>query len=537
MENKLELTPDEKTVLENIYGRQNFGSGYSPNKLEATLELTAREKKFFAGKNFRSSHFFIQTLYKVAGSVNPIKFTLAINKIIADNENLRANFCNVGERTIKVIHPASHVKPEIIFRNLMSVKRDDLEDEMARIFAAEVRREVSLEHDPLIRFAVYKTSNKDFAVMVTMAQLIYDHFNAEELFSKLLDLTAEVKPKKIPDELPPKNYEAILEYWAKILAKAPPPSVLPYAKKGDGPYRQRAFNGTIAADLLSELLAHAQSNRIMLMAILQTAWGFLLQFANKRRDCIFCQVSSTENFALSVMPIRLSVDDDSTVEQIVRNQFRQLIVSQPYKVTDWTALDELTVQKKLFNHFLSFKEFTASELSYANYVNTPADPLGKVIYQASWDAQDMEFGAYFRYSKKNLLIAFIYDAEKFLEGGVEKIFNLYLAILQQMITDWHASYAEFSSHLAEHMEIQLKAEPLPPEDLRKKLVDFISQLPVLQGRYGGTIRLFRSTGNLSRATRATEFLTKCSAKILSSWRTEYFRATWTLATAGIPRLT
>ena len=496
MGNKLELTQDEKAVLENVYGRQNFASGYSPNKLEAILELTAREKKFFAGKNFKSSHFFIQTLYKVAGSVNPIKFTLAINKVIADNENLRANFCNVGERTIKVIHPASFVKPEIVFRNLMNIKRDDLEEEMARIFAAEVRREVSLEHDPLIRFAVYKTGKDDFAVMVTMAQLIYDYFDAEEFFVKLFDLTAEVKPKKIPEPLPPKNYEAILEYWAKIFQKAPPPSVLPYAKKGEGPYRQRAFNGVIAADLLSELLAHAQSNRIMLMAILQTAWGFMLQFANKRRDCIFCQVSSTENFSLSVIPIRLSVDDDSTVEEIVRNQFRQLLVSQPYKVTDWTILDELTVQKKLFNHFLNFKEFTASELSYANYVNTPAEPLGKVIYQASWDAQDMDFGAYFRYSNKKLLTAFIYDAEKFLEGGVEKIFNLYLAILQQMIADWYAKYAEFSSHLAEHMEIQLKAEPLPPEDARKKLIDFISQLPVLQGRYSGTIRLFQEHGKI-----------------------------------------
>ena len=496
MGSKLELTPDEKTVLEEVYGRQNFGNGYNPRKPDAILELTAREKKFFAGKNFKSSHFFVQTMYKVAGSVNPIKFTLAINKVIADNENLRANFCNVGTRTVKVIQPANYVKPEIIFRNLTNVKRGDLDNELEKSFAAEVRREVSLEHDPLIRFAVYKTSRDEFALTVTMAQLIYDYFNAEDFIIKLFDLSAEIKPKKIPEDLPPKNYKTILEYWAKLFKNAPPPSVLPYAKNSEEPYRQRAFHGLITAGLMSDLLAHAQANRIMLMTILQTAWGFLLQFANKRSDCIFCQISSTENFSLSVMPIRLSVSDDSTVEQIVRNQFRQLIVSQPYKVTDWTALDELTVQKKLFNHFLSFKEFVAKELSYANYVNTPAEPLGKVIYKASWDAQDMEFGAYFRYSNKNLLIAFIYDAEKFLEGGVEKIFNLYLAILQQMLADWHASYAEFSSHLAEHMEIQLKAEPLPPEDLRKKLIDFISQLPILQGRYGGTIRLFQEHGKL-----------------------------------------
>ena len=68
MENILELTPDEQAILESVYGRQNFdGVGYNPRKLESISDLTAQEKKFFTGKNFMSSHFFIQTIYKVKG--------------------------------------------------------------------------------------------------------------------------------------------------------------------------------------------------------------------------------------------------------------------------------------------------------------------------------------------------------------------------------------------------------------------------------------------------------------------------------------
>lgn len=493
----LQLTYDEKNVLESVYGRQMASAlGYNPRKLESVEELTAQEKKFFAGKNFVSSHFFVQTLYKVSGAINPMRFTVTVNRMFHDNENLRANFCNLGTRTVKVIHPATFFKPEIIFRNLASVRKDELEEELGKIFAAEVRHEVDLKHDPLIRFAVYKTDEKEFAVFVTMAQLISEHFDAEEFFCKLFDLPAEIKPKKISDNLPPKNFEAIREYWAKILDHAPPPASLPYEQKGKGPYRQRAFRAVIPDDILSDLLAHAQSNRLMLMAILQSAWGFLLQFTNKERDCLFCQVSSAEDFSINVIPVRLSVDAKLTVEQIVRQQFRQLIVSQPYSLSDWTILDELTVQKKLFNHFISFKEFTLNELSYANYVTTPAEPLGKIIYKASWDAQDMKFGAYFRYSKKGLFVDFLYDAERFLNGGIEKLYEFYMFILQKMISDWNAKFSEFANRLTERVEMQLKDEILLREDEQKTSRDFLSQLPILQGRYGGTIKLFEKHAKL-----------------------------------------
>lgn len=489
-----QLTADEKTILESVYGRQNFELiSYNPRRLESVEELTEQEKKFFAGKNFVSSNFFVQTLYKVHGNITPLKFTVAVNRMIADNENLRANFCDLGSRTVKVIHPATAVKPEILFRNLMNFKDED--EEFRKIFEADIRRQINIKTDPLIRFAVYKTNTNEFAVLVTMAHIISESFDAEDFFCKLFDLPAELKPKKIPNSLPPKDYDAIREYWAKILDYAPPPAIIPYEQKSDKAYRQHGFLATVPDDLLSDLLGHAQSNRLMFMAILQSAWGFMLQLTNKRRDCLFCQIASSDNFSFNVVPVRLTVDNDSTVEQIVRQQFRQLIVSQPYGLSDWTVLDELTVQRKLFDHFLSFKEFTLSESNYAKYSETPAEPFGKIIYQNSWNAQDMKLSVYFRYSRNKLGIYFLYDAEKFPKGGIKQLCKLYLLILQQMLADWNAKAADFLSRLAKRMEAQTEAET-PREDEHKRLRNFISQAPILQGRYGGTIGLFESHAEL-----------------------------------------
>ena len=305
METNLQLTDEEKTVLENVYGRQLEGISYNPRRLEAIMELNTQEKKFFEGKNFVPAHFFVQTLYKVRGTVSPIKFNATVNRMITTNENLRANFCDLGTRMVKVIRPAISVKPEIIFRNMTNVKKDELDAEFRKIFEADVRRKIDIAHDPMIRFAVYKTNENEFATFVTTAHIISDAFDAADFFCNLFDLPLEFKPKKIPDNLPPKNYEAIREYWTKILDNPPPTTILPYEQKSEGAYRQHGFLTTISADMLSDLLGLAQSNRLMFMAILQSAWGFMLQITNKQLDCLFCQISSSEDFSFNVIPVRL----------------------------------------------------------------------------------------------------------------------------------------------------------------------------------------------------------------------------------------
>ncbi|MBO4780160.1 MAG: hypothetical protein J5497_05940, partial [Selenomonadaceae bacterium] len=235
MKTNLQLTLGENNVLESIYGRQIDGlSGYNPRKLESVEDLTAYEKKFFTDKNFVSPHFFVQTLYKVRGSVSPIKFNLAVNQMLRENKNLRANFCNLGTRTVKVVRPASLVKPEILFRNLTQKNKDELDSDFIKIFEADMRRDVDFRHDALIRFAVYRTSKEDFAVLVTMPQIVSESFNADKFFADVTDTPAEIKPQKIAAELSPKNQEAIREYWAKILDKAPPTAILPFEKKASG---------------------------------------------------------------------------------------------------------------------------------------------------------------------------------------------------------------------------------------------------------------------------------------------------------------
>ena len=149
------------------------------------------------------------------------------------------------------------------------------------------------------------------------------------------------------------------------------------------------------------------------------------------------------------------------------------------------------MHKKLFNHFVSFRGFSSSDINFVGYAKTPAAPLGNIVYQTSWNVQDMELGLNLHYLEKKLLVIFTYAPEKFSGNAVEKIFKLYLLILKQMIVDWNAKLSDCAERLFKRTEIQEDAaEIFSHKDNVKKLRDFISQVPVLQGDYKGTIDLF-----------------------------------------------
>ncbi len=499
MERPVELNFNEKNVLESIYGRQNFiRIGYNPHKLEKILDLTAQEKKFFTSKNFLSPHFFIQTLYKIDGTFSTIKFNSVVRRMIGKEENLRANFCNVGSRTVKVIKPLISIKPEIIFRNLMNIDKDELNDEFRKILEADMRRNFDLRYDLLMRFAVYKTDKEEFAVLVTVAQLISDSFDAEKFFCELFDITDEISHEKTSDDLNLDAKDIIREYWTKILDNPPPSAQLPFTRKLGGTYRQKAYRTKIDADIFSDLRTFSQSNKMILTAILQSAWGFMLQAINKRRDCLFCQLLPANrpdfsNFSLNVIPVRLSSENNLTVEEIIRQQFRQLVISQTYSF-DWVEMENFTGDnRKLFEHFLSFAEFQEGEL---DYIETPADPHGKIISRNSWDAQGMKLGVYFRHSEKNLSLTFLYDESSFVFNGGELIANLYKLVLQQVLVDKNSRFSEFMTNLDRRIKNLIEAEDISNEDSQKKIRDFLSQLPILQGRYEGTIDLFADNSEL-----------------------------------------
>lgn len=496
----LELTLDEKIQLEQVYGRQITGtSGYAPNKIEKIEDLTAEESRFFAQKNFISPYFSVQTLYKIKGEITPIRFNRVVHDMIKANEIFRSNFCELDNRVVKIVFAERRILPEVVYRTFAQTESDEIDETLTKIMEADRRVNFDLKFGNLIRFGIFKTAEKEFAILVTMSQLIANSFDYKNFFAAALESAPYKSIKKI--SLPPQPAQieaAIHDYWAKLLKDFPSLPTLPYVKPSNAPYNPKAFRVKIPADILSDLREKAKSSRVMLMSILQSAWGFFLQAVRKLNDVIFCQFSasakSDENFSVNVIPVRQKSSGSMTVDQIINQQFRQLVVSQPYGFFDWDILQEIT-NGKTFDHFLSFVDFKGTPTKTYSETTTTNDCV--LVTSNSWDPQGMKLGVYFQYATTTLSVTFLYDANRFFKNIGERFAKIYNVVLKQMLVYWNSNYSSFSTRLVEKIKFELDADKnVPIVDDRKIISDFIVKNPILQGGTTGTVAFFSDSAKL-----------------------------------------
>ena len=463
------LPQAEKNILTQVYGSQ---TGYVAKKILYVEELSEHEKIFFDKDNFTSPSFFVQRLYKVAGNILPLKFNLAVSKLIEKTDALRTNYCSTGSRILKIIFEAKNELPEIVYRNLSNVP--DIDDALKNILEADMRRAFDLRHDDLIRFSVFHTGAEEYAVLITMPQLIADSLDTKNLFRSVLGLELLPPQITIPPEV--RNIAPIMTYWEKIFKDLPVASTLPFEKVAARFSNQKAYYLTIPLVVMSDLREKAKSNKVMLMSIFQSAWAILLQEFNHSQDTAFSVlIQNRITKDVNNMPVRFKSENKSSVQSLVDRQFKQVIVSQPYACKDFSAIKKMfQLPKNTFDYFLSFNDFMENEQLYSE---AKAVPDGEFVLQNSWNAQNTKLGIYFHYKENTTSISILYDENKFAQDFGELLARRYYIILQQMLLDWNLNYADFMDRLKDRLSV----ETAPKENDDVLLTQFISKLTLLQG--------------------------------------------------------
>ena len=300
-----ELSKIEQEILNQIYGTQfSGGRGYSQNQILYVDELNDEERYLFDKDSLTSANQFVQKLYKISGNLMPLRFNLAVTNLIKNTEEMRMNYCQVDNRTLKVFFEQRQEMPEVVYRNLENTPNIDAT--LKNIIEADMRQNFDLRHDNLISFAVFHTSDEEYAVLVTTSKLVENSFDMKKFFCEVMNLKPLTSEKKKSEILDVQISESIKNYWSKILKDMPELPLLPYLKVSRAPYKQKAYYFTIPAEIMSDLREKAKSNKMMLMAIFETAWEILLQEVNKSQDVAFATfVPSKNDGNCNVIPVRL----------------------------------------------------------------------------------------------------------------------------------------------------------------------------------------------------------------------------------------
>ena len=473
-----ELPEDEQNILNQIYGVRK------QKTIESVEELNEEEKFFFKKDNLISPSFFVQKLYKIKGNLIPLRFNLAVSKLFEANEALRVNYCAVGERTLKINFAYSMELPQIVYRNLEN--SPDIDQALKNILEADMRQKIDLRHDDLIKFSVFHTGEEEYAVLVTIAKFIEGYFDAHNFFRQVMNLKTVPSTKKLHFNISDTISEPIKNYWDKMLKDLPSEIVLPYLKKNTVFYAQQSYRDIIPPIITFDLREKAKSNKMMLSAILGTAWAVLLEETNKLHDVAFAMLMPSKSIDnINMMPVRFQYKDDESLKNLINRQFKQLIISQPY-----ACLQLMQPQGFKFDHFLNFTDFFHDASLYSN---TEALPEGQLVVKNSWDTRNATLGVYFYYNDEQISFTLIYNKNKFLPNFGEHIANKFNLIIKQFLTDWNVPFEQFMNRLSE----RLGQEQVEEFDDKAYLRNFLSQLELLQSSSKGYIQTLLRAAKLN----------------------------------------
>ena len=449
-----DLSVEERDGLFRTYGYQ----------MENVQVLDEWEQCLFDGQEIISPAFYIQMLYKIKGTIVPEVFTEAVGKMIKKHAVLRQNFYSSGKRYLKVT--LRERSPVVLYRSLGGHPMRELDTLLEQIMEADLRRDFNLATDRLLRLAVLRTGREEYAVIVTQPQLVANGWNIHELFQEVLANKAEIAEKETETRSP---YETLrqdrqrtahgpaMAYWRILLAELPEMPKLPGYVMSYQPYQQGVAHNLLNLGDMENLRMKSHEERAFLIAILQTAWGIMLQQVNQTDDTYFCLVladrqARLDNIAamsslLTLLPVRLTcLKSFLRIEDLVEQQFRQLMISQPYSschLQDFQQL--LSRSNRIFNHFLSFHGFFTEA---RRYTKTEGNAYGKAVAMKSRDAQGMDLGVYFHYNGETISMDFFYHEKCFSQEQIEMLSACYRQILHTLLQDWEHSVYSLKKDIA-----------------------------------------------------------------------------------------
>lgn len=420
------------------------------NNVEDILPLTESQEWLFSNDTIVSAGFYIQALFKVGGFIEPQELIDHIDKLIREYPILRTviYYRNIAKPLQVVLKTRS---AEIRFHDLSNLTVDKVNETLENIMIADRRRGFDLENDRLLRIGVFHTRPKEYAVLIAQPQLIADGWDFGLIFANMFknQETTTLKAKmlnakdfsfsKYLEKRGEQDKKPAIKYWEKLLTKLPINIKLPGYKYSDLPYSQAVSIMNVERKL-DEAIRKIALNNATIVVLLQTAWGIMLQRYNRTNDVVFGVVLSNRSASMqniedvasivNVMLTRVTCPINISVEELIKKQQLQLMVSQPYSFCSLDELQELSkIDKPLFNHFLNFHSFAICERYTDVETNFGVTPVAV----NSFDYCNTDLGIYFRMTAHGLSMEFVYNKTSFTEKQITLLQQGYLAVLRQIV--------------------------------------------------------------------------------------------------------
>ena len=432
-------------------------SKYGSRNVEEIRTLTKAERDIFGSADFVSKDFCIQLLYKVEMDLIRDEFRQNIKQMFMDTPELRVSYFRFGvdQKRYKLIVKTRF--PLIKYQSMNFLSGENLDRALRKYMADDREAGFDLEKDVLMRISVIRTGDDEYAILLTESRLIAEAWNEQDFLRYAFGISSHAAPVELVQKK--EASFAASDYWGSILDSMHTMPRLPRFNKYPGRRKQLWHYASIDKEMRNLLLSKSFGNKDMIMSILHTAWGMMQKQVNYGRDTYVCLILSDnllnlENSSQTAgqvypIPVRLSIDDDPTVKELVGRQLRQTLMSKSIACASMrSVMDRVGEPEDTFPLFLFFHGFLPDKLPYSK---TGSKPGCRLVDLHTWDAGETDLALYFDMNKDSINYTFVYNPFCFENRSVQPLAKFFEIGLSCLLLLWDEKVSLFEEVLQEEM--------------------------------------------------------------------------------------
>ncbi|MEU0398711.1 amino acid adenylation domain-containing protein [Streptomyces sp. NPDC006197] len=208
-------TPTVAALAASVPSEQGGEAPIPSAARDAALPMSHGQQRLWFLEEFDpgSAEYHTSVALRLSGPLDLPALRGALTDLTERHESLRTTFGVVGGQGVQVIHPA--LEPEWNSTDLSSVPGDLREDRLRELVRAEAARPYDLQHGPLVRVLLVKTSTDQHVCVLGIHHIVTDGWSTGVITRELGEFYAARLDRR-PAELPaPRIQYADFAVWQR----------------------------------------------------------------------------------------------------------------------------------------------------------------------------------------------------------------------------------------------------------------------------------------------------------------------------------
>jgi amino acid adenylation domain-containing protein len=330
-----------------------------------------------------SSAYFIQTAYRLNGSVQPGFVQQSLQILFQRYDILRTSFVFEGlKRLFQVV--LKERQPDFYFEDISQV--EDKEAFLNDFRHRDRMRSFELDKDALMRVSLFRLGEDVFEFVWSHHHIIMDGWCTGILireFSEIYNSLCESRPYQLA---PVNQYREFIKwmesrdklsaakFWNNYLEGYDEMAQLPVpGLKGDKGYNNQEFLLTLPENLTASLQKMGADCQVTLNTILQSVWGILLSWYTNKQDVVFgtvvsirpAEIAGVESMIglfINTLPVRIKINPSQSFTDLIQVSQQLALEAESYQYSPLADIQAGSLLKtQLLDHVFVLGNYPVAE--------------------------------------------------------------------------------------------------------------------------------------------------------------------------------